>query len=52
MFGGADVGVDLGSGKGAVAEDGLDVFDVYAFFQKDGGEGVPIIVTTRFDKIY
>lgn len=40
LFGGADVGVDLGGGEGAVAEDGLDVFDVYAFFQKEGGEGV------------
>ena len=40
MFGGTNVGIDLGSGEGAVAEDGLDVFDVYAFFQKEGGEGV------------
>lgn len=40
LFGRTYVGVYLGSGKGAVAEDGLDVFDVYAFFQKEGGEGV------------
>ena len=40
LFGGTNVGIDLGSGEGAVAEDGLDVFDVYAFFQKEGGEGV------------
>lgn len=40
LFGGADVGVYLSSGEGAVAEDGLDVFYVYAFFQKEGGEGV------------
>ena len=40
MFGGADVGVDLSGSKGAVAQDGLDVFDVYAFFQKKSGEGM------------
>ena len=40
LFGGADVGVYLSSGEGTVAEDGLDVFYVYAFFQKEGGEGV------------
>ena len=34
------MGVYLGSGKGAVAQDGLDIFDVYAFFQKESSEGM------------
>lgn len=40
LLGGADVGVDLRGGEGAVAEDGLDVFDVHTFFQKEGCKGV------------
>ncbi len=37
---GGYVGVDLGGGDGAVAQEGLDVADVHAVFQQGGGEGV------------
>lgn len=38
---GGHVGVDLGGGDGAVAQEGLDIADVHAVFQQGGGEGVP-----------
>jgi len=36
-----DVGVYLGGGDGAVAQQLLDIADIDAFFQEQGGKGVP-----------
>ena len=40
LFFGVDVCVDLCGSEGAVAENGLDVFDVDAFFEQEGGKGM------------
>jgi len=40
LFFEVDLGVDLGGHDGAVAEQGLDVFDVDVVFEQQGGEGV------------
>ena len=40
MPGEGDVGVDLGGGDGAVAQEGLDIADVHTRLQEGCGKGV------------
>lgn len=51
LFGDSDMGIDLGGVDGAVSQHFLNEADIYARFQKTGGEGVSKLVEAENEAV-